>query len=283
MGDAVNAEQLLGLSLLEGMPDAVKQHICEVFISVSEAIDLDAGEALMQEGYLAFGSGYVLAQGDADVEKGEEKVATVSAPALLGEMSQFKSHDTRSATVRASEEAVALQFDWDEFYEKATSDLSDSDHALLIEAIEKLVWERFGCEAVLDLPLFSALDEGLRFKLCSIFPWITDKESFAAGEEIFKEEGRCQDKGHLLMAGTVKLVKAPVQEMFVKAPQMIGVMPKRDASLRWTATAVAQDDVEMLTFSWYNYTKRLDKRLSREEQHKLIESMKQNAAAHFWH
>ena len=85
------------------------------------------------------------------------------------------------------------------------------------------------------------------------------------------------------MSGTVKLSKGPAQEMLVTAPNLLGVMPKNDPSLRWTATATARGAVEMLTFSWQTFTKKLEQRLARDEQQLLIESMRQNSSAHFWH
>ena len=60
-------------------------------------------------------------------------------------------------------------------------------------------------------------------------------------------------------------------------------MPKQEPSLTWTATAIAQDDVEVFTFSWKTYADELQKRLTPDEQRQLIDAMKQNAAEHFWH
>jgi hypothetical protein len=136
---------------------------------------------------------------------------------------------------------------------------------------------------LLNLPLFRGLTDGLKLKVCIVLPWITTRELFSDGEEIFKMEGRCQSKGHLLMSGGVKLSKGPAQEMLAKAPNLLGVMPKNDPGLRWSATATAQGAVEMLTFSWQAFTKKIEQRLTREEQQMLIESMRQNANAHFWH
>jgi CRP-like cAMP-binding protein len=265
------------------MSGEAKDRVAAVFLAVSEEIDLEDGEELMHEGYLAFDSGYVLAEGSVEVVKGGKSFLELSAPALLGEMSQFKSYDTRMATVRAKGEALALEFQWEEFHARAKADLPPADHALLIDAIQMLVWERFGCQALLELPLFKGLDDALRLKVCIVLPWITAREQFADGEEIFKMEGRCQSKGHLLMSGTVKLSKGPAKEMLVTAPNLVGVMMKNDPNLRWTATATAQGDVEMLTFSWQAFTKKLEQRLTREEQQMLIESIRQNANAHFWH
>ena len=283
MSESVEVQQLTGLSFLGTMSEEGKARVAGVFRAVSEAIDLEDGDELMHEGYLSFESGYVLAKGSVEVLKGGKVLLELSAPALLGEMSQFKSYDTRMATVRAKGEVVALEFQWDEFYERAKADLPEADHSVLMDAIQMLVWERFGCEALLDLPLFSGLNAALKLKVCIVLPWITTRELFADGEEIFKLEGRCQSKGHLLMSGTVKLSKGPAQEMLVTATNLVGVMPKNDPNLRWTATATARGPVEMLTFSWQTFTKKLEQRLTRDEQQMLIESMRQNANAHFWH
>jgi len=284
MAEPVTVEHIVGLPLLGHLPDeGAKIRVAQVFLDVSEEIDLDDGEPLMQEGYMAFESGYVLVRGKADVEKEGEVLSEVAAPAILGEMSQFKSSDTRTATVRAKGEAVALQFHWDDLYDRAKEALAQEDHAMLLDAVEQLVWDRFGCQDLLDIALFRSLSDEMKLKVCIVYPWICDRETYSDGDVVFDEEGRCQFKGHLLVKGSVRLTKESGGEKTCVAPDLIGVMPRHEPDLRWTATATAQDDVELLTFSWQEYGARMRDRITSDERRQLTDSMKENATAHFWH
>jgi CRP-like cAMP-binding protein len=276
-------KQINAISLLDGMPDEAKDKIAEIFCEVSEEIDLEDGEVVMQEGHLAFESGYILLTGTVEVEKEGKHQTDLTAPVLLGEMAQFKACDVRSATVRAKGSAVAMFFHWDEFYELARQRLTETERLLLTSAMDKIIWERFGAQSLLELPLFHGLSEVLRFKACVIFPWITDRVNYKDGETLFDEKDRCQSTGYLLMKGAIRLNKRPAMEKTYNAPNIIGIMPKQDPALVWSATAIAQGDTEVLTFSWKNYATKLQERLTQDEQRLLIDAMKQNAAEHFWH
>ena len=272
-----------GLQLLHAMSEAAREKVAGVFLGVAETWELGDGEALMHEGHLGFDSGYVLTRGDMSIERAGTDSIVVSAPALLGEMSQFKSSDARSATVRASGPAVVLHFHWEEFYEQAKAALSDAEYAQLMDALEQLVWERCGCQPLLNLDLFRGLDDALKLKVCIIFPWITDRVKVKAGGTLFDHGARCQSEGHLLLSGALRLVKPDRTEKLVNAPNLVGVMPKHEPGLAWTASAIAQSDADILKFSWLQYTGKLQQRLTGDELRRLIEAMKANAAAHFWH
>ncbi len=280
--EGIQVEQLMGLLLLEGMPEDMKRRVGEVFLSVSDEALLEYDEELMHEGYLAFESGYVLASGTVRIERGGETLSDLEAPALLGEMSQFKSSDTRSATVRALGPVAALHFHWEDFYEQAKEDLPPEAYQALMRAIEVLVWDRFGHKEILDIPLLRDLSEQQRLDTCMVFPWITELGKYEAGDLIFEQEERCQMRGFLLVKGRVKLSRGPGKEIFYEAPHLIGVMPKPDPALLWTATASAEEGVEVLSFSWNSYTRKLD-RLSKDDQRAFVASMKAHAGEHFWH
>ncbi len=283
MSEAGELQRVLSLPLLRGLPDDARERVARVFLDTSERWDLADGETLMQQGHLGFDSGYVLIEGSVEIQRQTGGPVVLPAPTLLGEMSQFKFCDTRTATVCAKGDASVLQFQWEDFYDMAREALPESGYNALMEAIEQLVWDRFGGQVLLDLPLFRGLEDGLRLKICIIFPWIADEARFRDGEEIFGVGERCQSKGYLLMDGAVRLVRPDRSEKTVAAPHLIGVMPKHDPSLTWSAKAVAQGAVRMLAFSWQQYLARLQKRLTADEQRSLIEAMKANAAAHFWH
>lgn len=281
--EPVSVDHLMGLILLGDMPEDTKRLIAGVFQAVSEEIDVPDGETLMREDYMAFGSGYVLVHGAVQIEKGDTVLSEVAAPAILGEMSQFKAGDTRTATVRAKGPAVALHFHWDDFYACLRERVSEAEQLMLRDRMERLVWDRFGCRSVVDIPLFHDLDDTLKVKVCVVFPWIVEPAAYVHGDVVFKEGERCLSTGHLLTRGALKLAKGIGHEKTYESPNLVGIMPKQDPSQTWTATAIAQGDVEVFTFSWKTFTAKLQERLTSDEQRRLVDSMKRNAAGHFWY
>lgn len=282
MSEPVVVQEIASLSLLEGVPAEARENIARIFLAVSEEVDFEDGETLMQEDYMAFEAGYILARGTVQVERGGKVVSELNAPALLGEMSQFKAGDTRTATVRAKEAAVALQFQWDEFHAEVKKTLSPSDRKILRDALERLVWDRFGHGDLVDLPLWRGLPEEIRRKICSVFPWIVESESYKDGDIVFTEGDRCQSKGYLLVKGGIQLRKGSMPGKVFQAPHLLGVMPKNEPDLTWSATGTAQGDVSILSFSWRAYTAQLEEHLTDDELSSVVEAMRRNAAEHFW-
>lgn len=281
--EPVTVDKLLPLTLLREMPDQAKANVARVLLEVSEEFDLEDGEALMKEDYMAFDSGYVLVQGTVEIEKEGRQLSEVTAPAVLGEMSQFKAGDTRTATVRAKGAGVALYFRWEDFNARAKEMLSEAERRMLRDGIERLVWDRFACQGLLDLPLFRGMSEQLRHKVCIIFPWIVEPANYAPEDIVFREGEHCQSTGYLVTKGALKLAKSRGTEKRFEAPNLVGIMPKYEPGLTWRATAIAQNNVEAFTFSWKTYTGKLQERLTAEEQRQMVDSMKQNASEHFWH
>ena len=275
--------KLVELPLLAGMPAEAKERVANVFLEVSDRVDLEDGEELMHEGYLAFECGYVLFDGLVQIEKEGQVLSEVSAPTLLGEMSQFKSCDTRTATVRAIGETAALEFYWDDLYAQVKEGLSEEEQALFMAAIERLVWDRFGQESLMDLALFKGLTEEVRLQTCIIFPWICERREFTGGDTLFEAGDRCKSTGHLLTRGNIRLVWPEGENRIINAPNILGVMPNHDPALQWTATAVADDDGEVLLFSWKRYIETIKERLSHNDENEVARSMRANANAHFWH
>ncbi len=283
MGELDNLSNLAELSFLDGMPDEMKAKIVEAFGAVGEPIDLGSGEDLMHEGHLGFEAGYVLLKGAVQIEKEGNVLADVPAPALLGEMSQFKSGDTRTATVTAKGELSALAFDWGELYERLKQTLSDEQYALFMKAIEQLVWERFDCKNLLNIALFRSLNDEIKLKICSVFPWITERRKLAQGATLFEQGDYCQGTGYLLVKGSFKLKRGSATDAMVAAPNIIGIIPQNDPSLKWTATAIALDSVEVLIFSWEAYLMMLKRQISHDERELVKGSMKENSKEHLWH
>ncbi len=276
---------LTQLPLLARMSPEAKDKIAQLFLDTSDNNTYEDGEALMSAGYLSFDTGYVLWEGHVAIEsESGETVAEVAAPATMGEMSQFSSGDTRNATVRAIGEAHALRFSWEDLYAEAQESLSKEENAAFRGALEELVWDRFPEKSILSLAMFNDLSDATKTQVCIPLPWITEVVNLKPNETLFKEGVSCNETGFLLLDGALNLARTGKGEKIVASPDIVGIFPaKSEEPPKWSATAIAIEPARILQFSWGQYTRRLAKRLSKDDQKALIQSIKNNASKHFWH
>lgn len=276
--------RIRALPLLAGLTEGVKSSAAGVFLDVSDLLRYDDGEALIHGGYLSFDTGYVLIDGAVAVESPAGEPIEVKAPALLGEMAQFRAADVRSATVRAKGTAHALQFFWEDLYARADEVMPEKERAAFRAAVEAQVWERFQFKNVTNIGLFADLDGDLKQRVCLPFPSISERHAIKGVDTLFSQGSRSDGSGYLVVSGSIKLFRKDRSEKTVNAPDLVGIFPANtDRGVEWTATAMANGEAEVLKFSWEQYTKELTRRLSREEFQALKASIKNNASKHFWH
>lgn len=276
--------KLAELPVLSELPDDYRKSIAEVFYRTSDDVSYEDGEVIIHGGYLSFDTGFVVYGGAVVVERQTGGDIELSAPAMLGEMSQFSAGDIRSATVRARGTVHALDFAWSDLYSAAGKDLAPEVYDEFRKAIEQLVWTRFPYRSIKELALFSGLDDALKDRVCSPLPGIIETVRLETGETLFREATLCKSSGFILIEGRLKLVRAGKGEKSVKATDIVGVFPtKSDQQPKWRATCLSDGDAQLLKFNWSDYTKLLNRRLSKEERAKLVESMKANAGKHFWY
>ena len=283
MVDADLIECLSRLDLLKPVPENQRESLARLLADVSEYFEVGPGETVLQEGHLGFASGFVMLQGDAEVVKDGRSTVTLKSPTLLGEMSQFHGKDTRSASVRTTSDAAFLRFDWAELHERANQELGARKAHLLKAAVERLIWKRFGHNELMNLPLFQGLGDEIAYKVCVVFPWLTEKVILPEGAVLFHSYTRCQSKGHLLVRGKMLLRRDDGRDSTLTAPDIIGVMPKSEPKQTWTATCTAMEESTVLVFSWTQYIALLQERLAAEDQQKVVEAFRANAGAHFQH
>ncbi len=283
MATTDHREKLSGLPLLKGLPNDTRDRICAVIEGVSEETTAASGEELLQEGHLAFASGYFLVAGSVKVEREGLDPIELEAPMLLGEMSQFIQDDSRTATVRVASDASFLKFSWDDLYARAGAELSKEENAAFIQAIEKVVWDRYDLKGLMDLAFLSELSDDLKVRVCLPFPWISKRVKLANNEPLFESAARCKARGYLLIRGRISLIWIGAEEKVVAAPNIIGIMPNNKPERIWSASARANGEAELLAFSWIEYGAKLEERLSNKEMKQFFDSLKNNAKRHFWH
>jgi CRP-like cAMP-binding protein len=276
-------EELVELPLLQSMPDQNKARIAALLSEVSERVTVPDGEALLYQGWLGGEAGYILVRGRVRVSKTNGDEISVPAPALLGEMHQFNPVSQRTATVSAKGEATLLKFAWQQLYAQARQQLSEAEQGMLMDGIERIVWERFDRETLIDLALFRSIPERLRLRVCLPLQWIVQHLTYSHGETLFEREDLCGGTGYVLLQGNIQLAKPNYPAQAVNAPDLVGVMPDFDPGLRWTVTATAQGDVEVLRFSWQEYAALLDRRLSESELSLFRNAINEGAREHLAH
>jgi len=276
-------EALAGLALFEGIPPEAREHVVELLVELSEAAALAEGEVLLRQGDLAGDSGYVLVAGAVAIEKEGADPLKLPAPALLGEMHQFNPQARRTATVRATSPSQARKFSWLDLYARANDALPEDEQTMLLDGIERVVWERFEQDLLMDLPMLRALPDQLKLRVCLPLLWIVTREVLYDGETLFEQNDMCGAAGYVLIRGKMQIAKAGRHSHVLAAPDNIGVMPEFDPELRWSASAVAQGQVELLRFSWLVYNKLLEQRLSEADRQQLVAAIKAAGKACFMH
>lgn len=271
------------LELLQGLSGDARRQVADVILDVADVLEYPGGERLINEGYLSFDIGYVLLDGNVLVEREDLEPVVAPAPALLGEMAQFSASDVRSATVRAKSDVVAARFYWDDLYKEALATLPEDVHAAFREAIENQIWDRFEYPNIVDLSLFSSLQQPLRRRICLPFPLLGSRVHLEEVDTLFNEGAPCESTGYLLVSGKLRLFRNDGREKLLDPPNIVGIFPyESDKGKLWSATAMADGEAEVLKFSWDAYTSQIMKRLDREEQKAFVRSIKDNGSKHVW-
>lgn len=254
-------EQALGLSAMEGTTEASRRRIAGVFCDAGEIVPFSDNEPLIKMGGIGGDAGYVLLRGRAVIEREGEAPIMVSAPALLGEMSQWNPRAVRVASVTCRGAGEALRFSWREAHARAQDLLDPADQARLMEAVERIALQRFQREDLLDLPLLRGLPDELRLRICILLQWVAHPLELAAGAPLFEADALCDDTGYLILQGEIAVSRSGEAPHVVAAPDLIGIHPQFDPELRWRASAHALTPVEALRFAWRVFLSLLDKRM----------------------
>lgn len=276
-------QRLEGLPLLQYMPDALRTRVAQMLTEISREISLEKGEILIRHGEIGGETGYVLVDGEAEVDRGDDCPIGVPAPALLGEMYQFNPQAQRTATVRTRTPVRALRFTWPSFYSTAKASFTPAEQSSIVDAMERCILQRFDRAMLLDLALFRGLDDDLKLRVCLLLQWVTQVLIFRDGEILFQQNGMCGGEGWLLTHGQVELRKAGQLFDTRRAPDLLGVLPEFNPDLRWTTSAVARGPVEVLKFSWLEFNALFEQRSTPDLRARFRDAVRNNASFHFVH
>ncbi len=276
-------QRIVNLPLFSHLAEANRQRIALLFQEVGERIEAADGEALLRQGGVGADAGFILLRGKVQVLPEDGAPLAVDAPALLGEMSQVNRVAQRTATVLCQGEVDVLKFSWQTLLGRSRETLPETDRLALIESIERQVLERLHEESLIDLPMLRGLSNELRIRICLFLQWETHPLEIADGDRLFEVDGLCGDMGYLLDGGEIELLRPHTPGRRIAAPNVIGIMPRFQPDLRWTATAYARGNVEVRKFSWLSFLRLLQQRLAQDELLQFNRALSENARDHFIH
>jgi CRP-like cAMP-binding protein len=283
MASSQEFQKLTELPLLKSMPRNTLERVANLLWDISEKVVLVDGDLLLHEGDLAGETGYVLLDGAVQIEKQNTAPVVDQAPTLLGEMHQFNPHAQRMATVRAKGRASALKFSWRKLYHQAKAVLTEGEQTALMDGMERCVCERLEYETVMDLRLLRGLRDPLKVRVWLALQWIAQRLTLPDGAVLFEQGRLCGDTGYLVTRGDMEIRRAGLAVHVVHAPGMLGVLPQFVPDLRWTATASAKGNVELLKFSWLALKAILQQRLSAEDLRQFNAALENAAEDSFVH
>ena len=277
------AEKLHELPLLREMQAETRSRVAKLLLLTSNLTACADGETLINQRALGGQDGFILIDGAVTIIRESAGPLVVNAPSLLGEMLQFNPRAQRTATVTACGSATVLQFPWQEFYAQAKEHLSAEEQAELLESIERTVWERFGQETVVDVPMFRGLPDRIKLRVCVAMQWLVQRVALEDGARLVVQGELCGSTGYLLVNGKVRITERHQPPRILSAPNMIGVMPRFQADLQWSATCAAEGDAEFLKVPWQDFMATLERRLSADELQQFIRNVESNQSAGLAH
>lgn len=142
MDSHAQLQKVLEIPMIQALPEDLREVVSKLLLDSSRETVLAPEEVLYTKGTEDANTGALLVKGSIEVDKGGESRIVVQAPDLLGEMQQYNPTGRRSATVRATEESLVLEFSWHDFVVLAMDTLSKEEQIALRETISKHVGSR---------------------------------------------------------------------------------------------------------------------------------------------
>ncbi len=138
-------EKIMQAPLFVAFSPALRDHLADILVDIGKKRVLKKGEQLYAEGAEDDNTGAVLLDGELIVAFGAKPPLVLHAPELVGEMQQFNTFGTRTATVCAKDPTTLLEFAWHEFvaHIQERLDIGHTDQLLIRDAFTKFAGDRF--------------------------------------------------------------------------------------------------------------------------------------------
>lgn len=110
---------------------------------------------------------------------------------------------------------------------------------------------------IADVPVFNAMNTGLRARLAEILSSISEPRVLKKGELLYEEGAEDANTGAVLIDGSLTVVSQGNVVLSVSAPDMLGEMLQFDTYGQRTATVKADGPATVLEFRWHDFIERV--------------------------
>lgn len=143
MDAAALKSQLEQIPFYSGLNESVRRELALIFAEISEVAEIPRGKLLFHEGEPGSDQGYILLEGEIEIEKSDAQGSSAFAPDLIGEMKLFNPTRRRTATVKAATDLKVCDFKWSRFIGALRERMDPESQTKVKEAIEGHAWQHF--------------------------------------------------------------------------------------------------------------------------------------------
>lgn len=108
-----------------------------------------------------------------------------------------------------------------------------------------------------DVPVFNAMNVGLRGRLAEIIGSISEPRVLKQGDVLYKKGAEDDNTGVVLVDGSLSVGGDEGASVTVTAPDLLGEMLQFDQFGQRTATVTAAGPATVLEFSWHDFIARV--------------------------
>ncbi|NUM54214.1 MAG: cyclic nucleotide-binding domain-containing protein [Candidatus Hydrogenedentes bacterium] len=133
------------------------------------------------------------------------------------------------------------------------------------------------------LPFMLELDDYLRSRAVTAFRQVSERKELSGGTLLFSRDDTTSDDGYIVFSGNVVIEGADGLMKTVIPTALIGEMKQFDfdGQHHRMATVRADDDIEVLHFSWKRFYDALRASASEEEQGEFRRALRHYAWMHY--
>jgi CRP-like cAMP-binding protein len=133
------------------------------------------------------------------------------------------------------------------------------------------------------LPFMLELDDFLRSRAVTVLREVSERKKLSQGTQLFSRDDTTTDDGYIVFSGNVVIEGADGMTKTVIPTALIGEMKQFDfdGQHHRMATVRAEDDIEVLHFSWKRFYEALSGSASAEELDEFRRALRHYAWMHY--
>ncbi len=137
---------------------------------------------------------------------------------------------------------------------------------------------------ITDVPVFNAMNTGLRARLAEILSSISEPRVLKKNEILYAKGAEDENTGAVLVDGALNISNDEGTLLTVTAPDMLGEMLQFDTYGQRTATVTAAGPATVLEFKWHDFVARVrDTPSISQDDQKLLKNALESYASKRMH